>query len=77
MADSYEKTLKELFRTLSRQLQARVKDEECPPAVYKEAREFLKDNSITKDTLDVASFDDLSKHVPLEEFDEDDGATAH
>jgi len=49
--DAHEKTLRDLFGTLHRelveQLIQRVRDNECPAAVMKEAREMLKDNHIT------------------------------
>lgn len=74
---NYTETLTELYKTLAQSLGERLKDDECPPAIYKEAREFLKDNSINKDNLSTPTFDDLSGRVPLENFEDDIGATAH
>lgn len=50
---------------------------EISPAVLKEAREFLKDNSITKDNLSTVTFDELATVIPLDNFEDDIGTTAH
>lgn len=52
-------------------------DSEISPAVLKEAREFLKDNSITKDNLSTVTFDDLTTVIPLDKFEDELGTTAH
>jgi hypothetical protein len=70
-------TLQNLFTKLATTLVTRLGDEECPPAVFKEAREFLKDNNISKDTLDTASFGDINQAVPLDEFEDDIGSATH
>lgn len=74
---TFQTKLKDLFTALADTLKERVKDPEASPAVLKEAREFLKDNSITKDNLDIPSFDDLRTAVPLDEFEDDYGTAAH
>jgi len=76
------KDIKQEMSDLFRQHMKTIKEclagiSEISPAVLKEAREFLKDNSITKDNLSVATFNDLATAIPLDDFDEDVGATAH
>ena len=52
-------------------------DDSVAPAVLKVAQEFFKENSITVDNLNIVSFDDLATTIPLDEFEDDLGATAH
>lgn len=47
-------------------------DEKVSPAVLKAAQEFFKENSITVDSLSVATFDELEAALDLDTFDEDD-----